>query len=241
MKPCWTLATLCALGGTAFADFASKPGIDAAETLTVQGGSPRGVAEDYLVLPSGGELGAQMRFVTSKSLEFTDLALFGLSARYSIFEKLEISANVDLLPKQPSDSHEKPWQSVGGGLRSPLGRHVALAVSGAGGHLMAHEGMWTREAMTLEWKKPIHDVLAFDPQPRLDFHAGTVLSLVKEWDLYADFSVIDRGDLANPATRLPILDGGFDQKQIVFGMIRHIEGKRPPPSYDGDSIELSQR
>ena len=66
--------------------------------------------------------------------------------------------------------------------------------------------------------------LAIDPQPRLDFHAGTVLSLVKEWDLFADFAVIDRGDLANPATRLPILDGGFDQKQIVFGVIRHIEG-----------------
>lgn len=296
---------MCALGGTAFADFTGKPGIDAAETLTVQGSSPRGVAEDYLVLPSGGELGAQMRFVTSKSLEFTDLALFGLSGRYSIFSKLELSANVDLLPKQPSDSHEKAWQSVGGGLRSPLGKHVALSVTGAGGHLMAHEGMWTREAMTLEWKKPIHDVLAFDvqagvdglgmqapntrdsafltelgvstsalfsldrkwgawggityavpvqhsgndpttgvaidPQPRLDFHAGTVLSLVKEWDLYADFSVIDRGDLANPATRLPILDGGFDQKQIVFGVIRHIEGKKPSVSDYDDSIQLSQR
>jgi hypothetical protein len=170
---------------------------------------------------------------------------------------------------------------------------------------MSHEGMWTREAMTLEWKKPIHDVLAFDvqagvdglgmqapntrdsafltelgvstsalfsldrkwgawggityavpvqhsgndpttgvaidPQPRLDFHAGTVLSLVKEWDLYADFAVIDRGDLANPATRLPILDGGFDQKQIVFGVIRHIEGKKPSVSDYDESIQLSER
>ena len=46
--------------------------------------------------------------------------------------------------------------------------------------------------------------------------------------------MIDRGDLANPATRLPILDGGFDQKQIVFGVVRHIEGKQPSSSdYDG--------
>jgi hypothetical protein len=274
----------------------------------VSSSSPRGVAEDYLVLPSGGELGAQMRFITAdgdQPLKFTDLALFGLSARYSIFSKLELSANVDLLPKQPSYTDEKPWQSVGGGLRSPLGRHVALALSGAGGHLMAHEGMWTREAMTLEWKKPIHELVAFDvqagvdalglqapnthdsafltevgvstsalfsldrkwgawggisyavpvqhsghdpttglaidPQPRLDFHAGTVLSLVKEWDLYADFAVIDRGDLGNPATRLPILDGGFDQKQIVFGVIRHIEGKQPTVGESGDVMELSQR
>jgi hypothetical protein len=264
-------------------------------------------------MPSGGELGAQMRFITAdgmlgnQPLKFTDLALFGLSARYSLFSKLEVSANVDLLPKQPSYTDEKPWQSVGAGLRSPLGQHVALAVSGAGGHLLSHEGMWTREAMSLEWKKPIHEFVAFDiqagvdglglqaphtrntafltelsvatsalfsldrkwgawggisyavpvqhsgsdpttglaidPQPRLDFHAGTVLSLVKEWDLYADFAVIDRGDLGNAATRLPILDGGFDQKQIVFGVIRHIEGKAPSTSSDdyGNSIELSQR
>jgi hypothetical protein len=309
MKPGWTLATLLALGGTAAAEVGSNPGVDAAETISVRGSSPRGVAEDYLVLPSGGELGAQMRFITAdgmlddQPLKFTDLALFGLSARYSIFSKLELSANVDLLPKQPSYTDEKPWQSVGGGLRSPLGRHVALALTGAGGHLLAHEGMWTREAVTLEWKKPIHDVVAFDvqagidalglqaphtqdsafltelgvatsalfsldrkwgawggisyavpvqhsgtdpttgiaidPQPRLDFHAGTVLSLVKEWDLYADVAVIDRGELGNAATRLPILDGGFDQTQIVFGVIRHIEGKAPSPAYDGDdAIEL---
>jgi hypothetical protein len=254
-----------------------------------------------------------MRFITADSmnggdkLEFTDLALFGLSGRYSLFSKLELSAQVDLLPKQPSASDEKPWQSVGGGLRSPLGRHVAIALSGGGGHLLGHEGMWTREALTLEWKKPIQEEflafdvkagidglglqapnttdsafltevgvstsalfripdgkwgawggisyavpvqhsgidpttgIAIDPQPRLDFHAGTVLSLVKEWDLYADFAVIDRGD-ANPATRLPILDGGFDQKQIVFGVIRHIEGPKHESSSGGDdSLQLSQR
>ena len=33
----------------------------AAETISVQG-SHRGVAQDYLVLPSGGELTAQMKF-----------------------------------------------------------------------------------------------------------------------------------------------------------------------------------
>jgi hypothetical protein len=314
MKPTWTLVALLGLGGTALADVGEKPGIDEAETISVTGGaSVRGVAQDYLVMPSGGELGAQMRFITADSmdgagpLKFTDLALFGLSGRYSVFEKLELSAQVDLLPKQPSESTEKPWQSVGAGLRSPLGKHVAIALSGGGGHLLGHEGMWTREALALEWKKPIQseflafDVkagidglgleapntpdsafltevgvstsalfripegkwgawggisyavpvqhsgidptthLAIDPQPRLDFHAGTVLSLVKEWDLYVDFAVIDRGD-SNPATRLPILDGGFDQKQIVFGVIRHIEGGSHDSSGGGDdSLQLSQR
>ena len=278
--------------------------------------SHRGVAQDYLVLPSGGELTAQLRFLTADAMgplegdavKFTDLALFGLSARWSLFTKLELAAAVELLPKQPSTTDEKPWQSVGFALRSPLGRHVALAIAGGGGHLMNHTGMWTRQALTLEWKKPIHDEflafdieagvgglglrdpdttrstafltevslrttalfhepkghwgawvgvgyavpvqssgrdptteLAIDPQPRLSFHMGTVLSAVKKWDIYVDFAIVDRGDRGSPATQLPILDGGFDQKQIVFGVTRHIEHRRAPRSThddDGGPVRL---
>ncbi|HSN25846.1 MAG TPA: hypothetical protein VLT45_06155 [Kofleriaceae bacterium] len=305
----WTLVGLAALGGTASADVGERPAIDMGTEVSMESRSVRGVAEDYLVMPSGGELAAQMKFIMAdpmlggEPLKFTDLALFELAGRYSLFSKLELSAQVDLLPKQPSFTDEKPWQSVGAGLRSPLGKHVALSLNGGGGHLIAHQGMWTREALAIEWKKPIEkewlsfDViggvdgvgitapgvrdsafltelsastsalfrepsghwgawlgiayavpvqhsgadpttgLMIDPQPRLDFHAGTVLSIVKEWDLFADFAVIDRGDLANPATRLPILDGGFDQKQIVFGVIRHIEGSKHP-DYSNDAIEV---
>jgi hypothetical protein len=282
--------------------------------------SDRGVAQDYLVLPSGGELGAQMRFITAprgpifggmqdmseQKLDFTDLALFGLSARWSLFSKLELSASADLLPKQPAYTDEKPWQSVGVAIRSPLGRHVAVAVAGGGGHLLSHGGQWTRESLTIEWKKPIHeDFLAFDvqaglqglglaapkttdstafmtevaiqttalfrepnghwgawlglgyavpvqasgkdpttetaidPQPRLDFHLGTVLALVPKWDLFVDFAVIDRGEMADPATRLPILDGGFDQRQVIFGVTRHIEGSHHHRDDDGGDDEES--
>ncbi len=305
----WTLVGLAALGGSASADVGERPAIDMGSEVSVSSRSMRGVAEDYLVMPSGGELAAQMKFITADAmlggqpLKFTDLALFELAGRYSVFSKLELSAQVDLLPKQPSFTDEKPWQSVGAGLRSPLGKHVALSLNGGGGHLISHQGMWTREALAIEWKKPIEkDWLAFDviggvdglgltapgvrdsafltelsastsalfrepsghwgawlgiayavpvqhsgvdpttglmidPQPRLDFHAGTVLSIVKEWDLFADFAVVDRGDLANPATRLPILDGGFDQKQIVFGVIRHIEGGTHPDD-SSDAMEV---
>jgi hypothetical protein len=306
----WTLATVAALGGIAHAEAPTLDSVPAAETVSVQG-SHRGVAQDYLVLPSGGELTAQMKFLTADAmldggeLKFSDLALFGLSGRWSLFTKLELAASVDLLPKQPpkqpSFTEEKPWQSVGFSLRSPLGRHVAIALSGGGGHLLQHQGMWMGESLTVEWKKPISDdFLAFDvqagvnglglsskntttstayltevsmkttalfrepsghwggwvgigyavpvqrsgrdpttelvidPQPRLDFHLGTVLSLVPSWDLYFDFAVVDRGDQGNPATRLPILDGGFDQKQIIFGVTRHIEGRRKARDYDGD-------
>src|SRR5678816_2792608 len=112
----WTLLVLGCLGGIAAAQ--SEP-----EMVVTEGGaidhSHRGVANDYLVLPSGGELTAQMRFLTadavlgSEKLRFTDLALFGLSGRWSLFTRLELAAAVELLPKQPSYTDEKPWQSVG--------------------------------------------------------------------------------------------------------------------------------
>lgn len=312
MKRSWTLVTLVALGGTAAGDTLAPPtAAVAGESLSVDR-SHRGVSQNYLVMPSGGELSAQMRFITADrmlegdSLKFTDLALFGLSARYSVFSRLELGGSVHLLPKQPSSTDEKPWQSVGGHLRSPLGKNVALQVSVAGGHLMSHSGKWVSEALTLEWKKSIHEIMDFDiqggvsglgldapssqsrafitevginttalfhdprghlgawvgigyavpvqssgkdptthlwidPQPRLDFHAGTVLSLVKKWDLYVDFAIIDRGDAGIAGTQLPILDGGFDQKQVVFGITRHIEGskKRSNDRYDdGGSMIL---
>jgi hypothetical protein len=304
----WTLAALACLGGTAAADSASPQAVDSASESVSVRGSYRGVAQDYLVMPRGGELSAQMRFITADAmfgprdeLKFTDLALFGISGRWSLFSKLELGVSVDLLPKQPSDTDEKPWQSVGFSLKSPLGRHIALLVSGGGGHLMNHTGKWTHEALTLEFKKQIDpkflafDVqagvnglgldapntsssaflteiavsttalfhepsghwgawlgigyavpvqasgkdpttdLAIDPQPRLNFHAGTVLSLVPKWDLFVDLGVIDRGELADSTTRLPILDGGFDQTQIIFGITRHIEAKPAPrPAYDND-------
>ncbi len=305
-RSAWTLAALVSLGGVAAAESIPTTADSTGEVLTV-GRSHRGVAQDYLVLPSGGELTAQMKFLTTdamlgsgESLKFTDLALFGITGRWSLFTKLELAASVQLLPKQPSSTDEKPWQSVGFSLRSPLGRHVAVALSGGGGHLFQHQGKWIQESISVEWKKPIdEDFLAFDvqvglnglglsspdtttstaylteaamkttalfhephgkwggwlaigyavpmtssgrdpttelsidPQPRLDFHLGTVLSLVPKWDIYVDFAVVDRGD-GQPGTQLPILDGGFDQKQIMFGVTRHIEAGRRSHSDDGD-------
>ena len=311
-KPSWTLVALVSLGGTALADTTQPIAADsmAGEAVTVTG-SHRGVAQDYLVAPDGGELTGDMKFVMAdatpngSALKFTDLALFDLVGRWSLFGKLELSGSVDFLPKQPSFTDERPWQSAGGAVRAPLGPRAAITVSGGGGHLLDHTGMWSREALALEWKKPIapeflaFDIqggvdgitlsaphtrgaeltelsvqttalfhaprgecgawlgigyaipvqwsgldpttgMALDPQPRLDFHAGAVLAIEKTWDLFADFAVIDRGDLANAATRLPILDGGFDQKQIIFGVTRHIAAPhhRNPDVDPESAIEL---
>ncbi|MBL9018152.1 MAG: hypothetical protein JNL83_28455 [Myxococcales bacterium] len=308
-RTAWTLLALAGLGGTALAEQEDGGRTGGVEALALTHGSHRGISQDYLVRPSGGELSAQIRLVMSEPslgpatepLRLTDLGLFDISGRWSLLSKLEVSAAVTLVPKQPSYTDEKPWQSVALGLRSPLGRKVAVSLTGAGGHLLDHTGMWTREALMIEWRKPIAQVLDFgvsggmdaitlsdkgsrsglfsevvvatsalfrepsghwggwvgvayalpvftrggdpttgmdlDPQPRLDLRLGNVLSITKEWDLFAEIAIVDRGDLSNPQTRLPILDGGFDQQQVMLGVTRHIEG---PKRRNRDPLQLSR-
>jgi hypothetical protein len=68
--------------------------------------------------------------------------------------------------------------------------------------------------------------MAIDPRPRLDLHVGTVWAVVPEWDLFIDAAIVTRGNMQNPATELPILDGGFDQRQVVIGVTRHFVRQR---------------
>jgi hypothetical protein len=177
------LLVLAGLGGTAAAEEeptprpepkpspAMKSAVDGEISI---GSSRRGVAQDYLVLPKGAEVTGAMRIITAEPvfgpepLRFTDLALFTLSGRYALFRKLEISAGASFLAKQPSDTDEKPWQSVAFGMRSALGPASALAITGAGGHLIGQPGKWTQEAITLSWRKPIEDILAFDVSAGMD-------------------------------------------------------------------------
>ncbi len=71
------------------------------------------------------------------------------------------------------------------------------------------------------------------PKTRLNFRAGSSLTFVKEWDIYAELVFIDRGDLAVPGTTLPILDGGFDQRVITLGITRRFgEEARQSRDYD---------
>ncbi|MCA9677131.1 MAG: hypothetical protein KC464_19045 [Myxococcales bacterium] len=62
---------------------------------------------------------------------------------------------------------------------------------------------------------------AFDPTSRVDVAIGCVYSVVDDWDVYAELSVVDRGDAGAPATQLPILQGGFDQRVLSVGITRH--------------------
>jgi hypothetical protein len=69
--------------------------------------------------------------------------------------------------------------------------------------------------------------LEIDPQTRLNFQLGFMLGYVGKWDLYAIYAVIDRGEAEDPATTLPILDGGFDQSQIIFSAARRFDLEDP--------------
>jgi hypothetical protein len=58
-----------------------------------------------------------------------------------------------------------------------------------------------------------------NPKVRLNLQAGCILSPRDTgWDLYAVYGIVDRGDVAHPGTTLPILDGGFDQRQFILGV-----------------------
>ncbi len=74
---------------------------------------------------------------------------------------------------------------------------------------------------------PIVHSDALDPRSRLGVTVGQVFAAVRDWDLYASFSWRDRGTTELPATTLPIVDGGFDQKQFAIGLTRRfsVRGK----------------
>jgi hypothetical protein len=69
--------------------------------------------------------------------------------------------------------------------------------------------------------------MPLDPQPRFDITLGTAVQLAEQWDLSFTVAVLDRGDAANPATELPILDDGFDQIQMMLGVSRRFGHEDP--------------
>jgi len=72
------------------------------------------------------------------------------------------------------------------------------------------------------------DPVAIDPRTRLGLTLGSFFNVNETWDFYATLSWIDRGDPSVPDTQLPIVDGGFDQVQLAFGLIAHWWLKPPP-------------
>lgn len=67
---------------------------------------------------------------------------------------------------------------------------------------------------------------SLDPQPRVNVHLGAVGAITDNVSLFVDYSILDRGDLEEATTTMPILNTGFDQSQIIFGFMRHFGGNR---------------
>jgi hypothetical protein len=73
---------------------------------------------------------------------------------------------------------------------------------------------------------PVVHADSIAPSSRLDLTIGTVYSAVRDWDLYVEYTFRDRGTTKMPETTLPIIDGGFDQRQLVVGITRRFARKR---------------
>jgi hypothetical protein len=72
--------------------------------------------------------------------------------------------------------------------------------------------------------------LPLDAPVTLSLEVGGVLTVDDTWDLFASYAFVDRGELDRPETTLPILDGGFDQRQFVFGVQHRFLPERHHPS-----------
>lgn len=136
-------------------------------------------------------------------------AATGAQARTSIDETIHFQASLGGATTRlfaGEDGH--PWfvEAVAHGetvLRSPRGE-----VAG-----------W----LGVDYRVPVveeDDGTGLDPTVRLNFQLGVMLGYVGKWDLFSAVTWVDRGDVEDPSSTLPILDGGFDQVHLLFGANR---------------------
>lgn len=142
------------------------------------------------------------------------------------------------------------WGSAGTGAvhRSHIERFIAFQVGGGALATTVEEDQmerrWQADALLSselvfhtprgEWAMwagvemafPVVHADTIDPSSRLDVTLGTVFAAVRDWDLYAEFTIRDRGNTTMPETVLPIADGGFDQRQLVVGITRRFTPAR---------------
>lgn len=276
---------------------AEEPTVEegAGETLswTDIGGSARSAASSWLILPEGWEASGELEFLTSdrppggEAMKLTDVVISRASLRRSFGGKVEVSAGVDLLPKQTSLMDDLVFQGADVGTRVGFQKKYAAYAGAGGGPLTGDLGWQVSGGAGVQRRSIVHDTLsfqlalggsttqlfldddddgagarpwlaevnaraqtlfrgddlfgvwlgadfsfpvahggdvmgvAFDPTTRVDVGIGAVYSVVEDWDVYLEASIVDRGDRAAPETELPILQGGFDQRVLVFGVTRH--------------------
>jgi hypothetical protein len=73
---------------------------------------------------------------------------------------------------------------------------------------------------------PDPDRGSLDPQTRVGVSLGALIGVTRGLDFFFEVATLDRGDLEDPRTTLPILAGGFDQRRILFGFNRRFGSRR---------------
>ncbi|MDX2086602.1 MAG: hypothetical protein SFX73_02075 [Kofleriaceae bacterium] len=68
--------------------------------------------------------------------------------------------------------------------------------------------------------------LVLDPQTRVGVALGALIGVTKTLDFFIETSILDRGDLQDPTTTLPILSGGFDQTRTLFGFNKRFGARK---------------
>ena len=264
--------------------------------MSAEIGDVRTNLSDWAVGPPGWDVGGEMVFITSdlgladdRPLKLTDVGILRARLRYTATRRIELSAAVDALAKQPAYTDELAFQGGRGAMKIAVSRAWALAAGVAGGPALG-DGQWGSAATGVVYRKHPHETLSFqlhggalatalrlpaddpwltevtaggrimlhtpngwfgawagaelafpvvhhealDPATRLDVELGMAYAVVDDWDLFVEASIRDRGDAGLPATQLPILDGGFDQRQLIVGVVRRFDGKHD----DGDRDAL---
>lgn len=93
--------------------------------------------------------------------------------------------------------------------------------------------VWSRSEAAAD---PTIAAPASDSQPRMNVDLGGSVLVTDTFGLFAQASILDRGDVDDPGTTLPVLNGGFDQAQLIFGFVQNFE-RGPDGDDDQDTAE----
>lgn len=109
-----------------------------------------------------------------------------------------------------------------------------------GGRAMFHTprgewGTWLGVGLAV----PLASAGGLEPNTRLDLSVGSVYAVAREFDVYIEGAIVDRGEADLPATTLPVLDGGFDQRQLVVGVVGRFD--RAGGGVAREPLQLSRR
>lgn len=264
----------------------------------------RALLADRAVVPGYWDLGTNIKFVSptkgAEGLNLPNIVRLGFSGRISLTERIELSGQVALPPKQAEVTDDPPLFAGGLMGRVAIGRRQSLYLAtsakrllqlagprddgvwgeaalgwdgrsfmdtgkhfafswnvgaGAGSAFAAAENTWLAEAIAglgltgafvrgnfgftlgADFRFPVlsggqaywlADSPPINPQTRVELYGALFVSLATGWNVTATMTLGDRGNVDNPETILPTLDGGYDQTQFMIGFSYSAIRRKPP-------------